>query len=394
MTHIYTNDKTFEKEERLIMIYLDYAATTPMSEEALYVYNEAAKRYFGNASSLHEMGTLANDVLEASRESWAQMIGGVSEGIYFTSGGTEANQLAIRSLIEGNKSRGNHLITTEVEHSSVYNLFKKLEIDCEYEVTYLPLQKNGHISVEQLKNAIRPTTILASIHTVNGETGFIQPVEEIGALLHENNVLFHTDCVQAFGNVHLNVDYMHIDSLSVASHKIYGPKGVGMCYVNPRANWISQIPNTTHEGGFRPGTVDVPAVLSFTTAAQQFLKTKAENGEKMDELRRYFTKLLSEKLDNYQIYESDYKQVPQIIGLTFSKLQGQYIMLECNKYGIAISTGSACQVGQQSPSRTLQSLGKSKDEANQFVRISLGKMTTQQEIDQLINTLVRVVHES
>lgn len=376
------------------MIYLDFAATTPMSEEALYVYNEAAKRYFGNANSLHEVGTSANDALEASRNSWSQMLGGISDGIYFTSGGTEANQLAIQSLIKGNENRGNHLITTEIEHSSNDNLFKKLEVQYGYDVTYLSLQKDGRIDLTELKNAIRPDTVLASIQTVNGETGFVQPIEEIGSLLHEKNIIFHTDFVQAFGNVNIDVEQMKVDSLSIASHKIYGPKGVGLCYINPRVDWTSHIPNTTHEGGFQPGTVDVPAVLSFTAAGQQIHKTQVEHVKKMSKLRQYFEEKIYKKIKNYTIYESEYHQIPQIIGLSFGKLQGQYIMLECNKKGIAISTGSACQVGQQSPSRTIMALGKSKDEANQFVRISFGKMTTKQEIDRLIDVLGKIANES
>lgn len=374
------------------MIYLDYAATTPMSEEALYVFTEATKRYFGNSSSLHELGTMANDVLEVSRQSWAQMIGGAKEGIYFTSGGTESNQLAIQSLIAGNRERGNHLITTEVEHSSNYNLFKMYENEG-FEVTYLPLNNNGHINIEDLEEAIRPSTIIASIQTVNGEAGFIQPIERIGLLLKERNVLFHTDFVQAFGHMPIHVEDIEIDALSISSHKIYGPKGVGMCYINPRSNWKSQIPNTTHENGFRPGTVDVPAILAFTSAAQQMYKNVDNNKEKMIVLRRYLIDQLDDKSINYTIYESCTAQLPQIIGLSFAKLQGQYIMLECNKHGVAISTGSACQVGQQSPSRTLLSLGKSNDEANQFVRISLSHLTTKRDIDKLVDALVQVVND-
>lgn len=372
------------------MIYLDYAATTPMSEEALYVFNEATKRYFANPSSLHELGTLANDALEVSRSSWAEMIGGIKEGVYFTSGGTESNQLALLSLIEGNKGRGNHLITTEVEHSSIYNLFKKLEKEG-YEVTYLGINGDGQINITDLKKAIRPSTVLASIQTVNGETGYIQPIKEIGSLLHEQGILFHTDSVQAFGNVDIDVMHTYIDALSIASHKIYGPKGIGMSYINPRVNWISQIPNTTHENGFRPGTVDVPAILSFTRAAQQAHKDSDKNTNKMLYLREYLVEQLRSQAIKFNIYESKKAQLPQIIGLSFEKLQGQYIMLECNKYNIAISTGSACQVGQQSPSRTLLSLGTSIDEANQLVRISLGKITSTEEIDILIKALINIV---
>lgn len=373
------------------MIYLDFAATTPMSEDALYVFNEASKRYFGNASSLHEFGTQANDALEASRSSWAQMINGERDGIYFTSGGTEANQLAIRSLIEGNREKGNHLITTDAEHSSVYNMMKKLEEEG-FEVTYLSLQESGEISLEELKAAIRPTTILASIQAVNGEVGFVQPINEIGVLLDEANVLFHTDAVQAFTNISLDVRTDKIDSLSISGHKIYGPKGIGMCYINSRVTWQSQVPNTTHEGGLRAGTVDVPAILSFTTAAQQSINSMNENADKMTKLRHYLLEKLRETKIDFTLYESKLNQVPQIVGMAFSKLQGQYIMLECNKNGLAISTGSACQVGQQSPPRTLLSLGKTRDEANQFVRISFGKTTTVDDLDLLVTVLGKIVH--
>lgn len=372
------------------MIYLDYAATTPMSEEALQVFTEASKKYFGNSSSLHEFGTEAKRVLEISRQAWANMINSEKDGIYFTSGGTEANQLAIRSIIDGNKNRGNHLITTEVEHSSVYNVFKQLEKEG-FEVTYLQLNESGQITLDDLQNAIKSTTILASIQYINGETGMIQPLEQIGTILYENNVVFHTDCVQAFGNVRIDVKKYHIDSLSISSHKIYGPKGTGLAYVNPRIDWAEQVKNTTHESGFRPGTVDVPSILSFTAAGQMAERLREEKQDKMHQLRYYFIKKLTEEITDFNLYESSEKQLPQIVALSFGKLQGQYIMLECNKRGIAISTGSACQVGQQSPSRTILSLGKTKDEANQLVRISFGKTTSENEIDQLIHVLKRVV---
>jgi len=373
------------------MIYLDFAATTPMSEDALYVFNEASKRYFGNASSLHEFGTQANDALEASRSSWAQMINAEKDGIYFTSGGTESNQLAIRSLIEGNRDKGNHLITTDAEHSSVYNVMKKLEGEG-FEVTYLSIHESGQISIEELKAAIRPSTILASIQAVNGEVGYVQAISEIGELLDEANVLFHTDAVQAFTNIPLDVQADKIDALSISGHKIYGPKGIGLCYINSRVSWKPQVPNTTHEGGLRAGTVDVPAILSFTTAAQQLINSMNENAEKMTHLRQHLLEKLKETKVDFTLYESELNQVPQIVGMAFSKLQGQYIMLECNKNGLAISTGSACQVGQQSPPRTLLSLRKTRDEANQFVRISFGITTTVEELDALVTVLEKIVH--
>src|SRR5699024_2089025 len=289
-----------------------------------YVFNEASKRYFGNASSLHEYGTQANDVLEASRTSWAQMINGLDDGVYFTSGGTESNQLAIASLLEGNKKQGNHLITTEVEHSSIYNLMKKLEKENDYEVTYLSLNEEGQININELKKAIRPTTVLASIQSVNSETGFIQPIPEIGEILDEKNVLFHTDAVQAFGNIKLDVQAYKIDSLSISGHKIYGPKGIGIAYIDPRVDWKEQVPNTTHERGFRAGTVNVPAILSFTATAQQVEKFANDNKQKMLDLRNYFLDSLRLNKVEFTLYESNLAQVPQIVGLGFAKLQGQY----------------------------------------------------------------------
>ena len=221
----------------------------------------------------------------------------------------------------------------------------------------------------------------------------IQSVNKIGQILHEHNVIFHTDCVQAFGNVEIDVKNNYIDSLSISSHKIYGPKGTGLAYINPRVNWVQQIKGTTHEGGFRPGTVDVPSILAFTAAGQIAVQTVHERQENMKQLRTYFIDQLKEEVKDFSVYESSTSQLPQILALSFGKLQGQYIMLECNKHGIAISTGSACQVGQQSPSRTILSLGKSKDEASQLVRISFGKMTTEDEIDQLVDVLKRIVNE-
>lgn len=184
---------------------------------------------------------------------------------------------------------------------------------------------------------------------------------------------------------------MSIDALSIASHKIFGPKGTGLCYINPQVKWKGQVPNTSHEGGFRPGTVDVPSILAFTAAGQKAYKRLQQNKEKMTQLRHFFINKLKTTGLDFTLYESKHNQLPQIVGLSFAKLQGQYIMLECNKYEVAISTGSACQVGQQSPSRTLLSLGKTKDEANQLVRISFANPTTEAEINRLIEVLEKIV---
>lgn len=374
------------------MIYLDHAATTPIRREALDAYVEASEKYYGNASSLHDIGMQANDVLEKCRTLWGTLIDADPSGIYFTSGGTEANQLTILSYIKAHKERGKHLITTEVEHSSLYNLFQQLAEDG-YDVTFLSLQKDGTVSLEEVRKVIRPDTILASIHYGNSEVGILQPIAALGKLFAAHDIFFHVDCVQAFGHVPLSVKKLKIDALSIASHKIYGPKGIGLCYMNPTFFWQSVIQNTTHEKGFRPGTVDVPSIVAFTLAGQLIENERNEQEKKYVTLRKHFLETLAETVESVEVIEHPHAQLPHIIGLIFSHVQGQYVMLECNKRGIALSTGSACQVGKQDPSRTLLSIGKSLDEAKQLVRISLGKATTEKDLVKCVRAFQEIMLE-
>jgi cysteine desulfurase len=368
------------------MIYFDYAATTPMSEEALHVYTEAAKSYFGNASSLHDIGSSAARLLDICRKELATFINGDERGIYFTSGGTESNILVVRSIIQAHHHKGNHLITTATEHASLYHLFQQLETEG-YEVTYLPVDRFGLIDINELEQAITPKTIFTSIHHANSEIGTVQPIQEIGKRLRKQGVIFHSDCVQTFGKIHVDVQAMFVDSLSISAHKIYGPKGVGAVYIDPRVKWNACFPNATHEHGFRPGTVNVPGIASFVTAAQQICDNLITEQARLKQLRQYFTSLVYEKGLPITIEGHPETHLPNIIGLCVHGVEGQYTMLECNRHGIAISTGSACQVGKQAPSRTMLAIGKEKEEAKQFVRISLGKFTTAAEIDQLVAVL-------
>lgn len=369
-----------------MMIYLDYAATTPTSDEALNIYNEVAKNMYGNPSSLHDVGTTANNLLELCRNELATILNGQSEGVFFTSGGSESNILAIRSLIRAHRYKGNHLITTVTEHSSIINLFKQLE--CEgFVVTYLPVDHYGQISIEELVEAVQPNTILASIHYVNSEIGTIQPVKKIGPILRQKGIIFHSDCVQAFGKIPIDMITDSIDSLSISSHKIYGPKGVGAVYLNPAIKWESVFPNTTHEKGLRPGTINVPGIAAFVTAAKQVCTDLEKERQRLAELRQLFVDGLK-SLNQKTTIEGHYKdQLPNIIGLSINGIEGQYTMLELNRYQIAISTGSACQVGKQTPSKTMIAIGKSPEVAKQFIRLSLGKFTTKEDIDYTISSL-------
>ncbi|ANN34250.1 cysteine desulfurase [Bacillus thuringiensis serovar coreanensis] len=367
-----------------MMIYLDYAATTPMSEEALQTYMKAASQYFGNEQSLHDIGGTAASLLQVCRKTFAEMIGGKEQGVFFTSGGSESNYLAIQSLLNARTKK--HIITTPMEHASIRSYFQSLKSKG-YTITEIPVDKNGLLCLVDLEAAITEDTVLASIQHGNSEIGTVQNITEIGALLKKYNVLFHTDCVQTFGKMPIHVFEMGIDSLSVSAHKIYGPKGVGACYINPQSRWEQVFPGTSHEKGFRPGTVNVPGIASFLTAAENILKTQWEESLRFKELRSYFLGQIQTLPLEIEVEGHSTSCLPHIVGVTIKGIEGQYTMLECNRHGIAISTGSACQVGKQEPSKTMLAIGKTYEEAKQYVRFSFGQQTTKDQIDTTIHAL-------
>ncbi|MDM5156624.1 IscS subfamily cysteine desulfurase [Bacillus sp. DX1.1] len=366
------------------MIYLDYAATTPMSKESIETYTKAAQQYFGNEQSLHDIGGTASSLLQVCRESFAQMIGGKEQGVFFTSGGSESNYLAIQSLL--NAKSGKHIITTSMEHASIRNYFQLLK-NQGYIITEIPVDSKGLLNLQALEEAITEDTVLASIQHGNSEIGTVQPIAEIGALLKKHHILFHTDCVQTFGKLPIDIEAMQIDSISVSAHKIYGPKGVGACYINPQIRWGQVFPGTSHEKGFRPGTVNVPGIASFLTAAQHILDDCEEEQARFEQLRSYFIEQLQTISPEIQVEGHSASCLPHIIGVTIKGIEGQYTMLECNRHGIAISTGSACQVGKQEPSKTMLAIGKTYEEAKQYVRFSFGRHTTMNQIDTTIHAL-------
>ncbi|MBM6619732.1 IscS subfamily cysteine desulfurase [Bacillus suaedaesalsae] len=368
------------------MIYMDYAATTPIREEALNAFIDASKNYYGNPSSLHDIGSKASTLLETCRIELAKLIGGQEEGIFFTSGGSESNILAIRSLLKGTNKQGKHLITTQIEHSSVLNLFKQLE-DEGYTVTYLGVDSYGQIDLQELKESITVETVLASIHHANSEIGTIQPIEEVGSILKEHNVLFHTDTVQTFGKIPVHVLDSHIDSLSISSHKIYGPKGVGACYINPTIKWTPYFDYTSHEKGFRPGTVNVPGIVSFLYAAQLIHQEMDVNDKRLSQLRTTLLNGIEEKALPIHIEGHPTNVLSNIIGAIVKGIEGQLTMLECNRRNIAISTGSACSVGKQAPSKTMIATGKDPQTAKQFIRLSIGRHTTETDIAKVLEVL-------
>ncbi|WP_064092493.1 IscS subfamily cysteine desulfurase [Rossellomorea aquimaris] len=367
------------------MSYFDYAATTPIDHDSLEVFTKVSKEFWGNPSSLHEIGGKSEGLLQRCRETLADILHVPSKGIYFTSGGTEGNHLALLTLGLSRQDKGKHIILSSGEHSSLHSSALFLE-KLGFTITRIPLTSQGLVDVPKLKEAITNETTIVSIGHINGEIGSIQPLKQIKALLDGSCILLHSDMVQSFGKLPLEDVTSIVDSFTVSSHKIYGPKGVGAVYINPSLDVYPYLPEQTHEGGYRGGTVNVPGIAGFVTAASKF---NAHTFDHYKGLRQHFFSCLDEHLPGkYTCYEApEDAQLPHLIGLSIHGLEGQWLMLECNRSGFSISTGSACQVGKQGLSRTLTSMGVSSRESKEFIRISFGKETTEKQVEDLVITL-------
>lgn len=370
------------------MIYLDYAATCPLDKDAAEAYIQASTKYYANSNSLHDMGYQAKLLIENCRSELGKLLGVDADGIYFTSGGTESNFLTLQALVSAKENKGNHIIAVQSEHSSIKNTLGMLE-ENGFEVTYLPLSKDGLIIVDQLIQSIKPSTFLITIQHVNSEIGCIQPLKQIGELCRQNRIFFHSDMVQSFGKLDVSPLTNYVDALSISSHKFYGPNGIGVAYVRPTVAWKTYFPNSTHEKGFRPGTINTASIVGMTVAAQKIYHSIAEDHLHYQQLREVFIKKLAS--NNMVSIINSKEQLPSIIGCRVSGIEGQWLMLECNRRGYAISTGSACQVGQQAPSPTLKAMGFSDGEAKEFIRISLGKETTVEDIEGFTDVLMEIM---
>ncbi|MFE8703470.1 IscS subfamily cysteine desulfurase [Cytobacillus sp. FJAT-54145] len=376
------------------MNYFDYAATCPLDQEAANVYVKASTEYFGNSQSLHDMGSKSRDLLENCRKELGTLLGVHKEGLYFTSGGSESNYLAIHALLSAAQKKGKHIIAGMTEHSSIHNLLEKLKLEG-YEVTYIPFTKDGMIDLDLLKKSIKEETIFITIQHANPEIGMIQPLEQVHALCKDHKILFHSDCVHSFGKLPLeNISHL-LDSFSISGHKVYGPKGVGAVYVNPKLNWKSSYPGTSHERGFRPGTVNVPAVAAMTVATQKSYKLMDQHLHHYKELRNKLLAMLEPYREEIVLYDGlEDLQLPSTLGLRIKGLEGQYVMLECNRHGYAISTGSACSVGMQTPSRTMAALNIDNKQAKEFIRVSFGWDTTLEQVEGLGKTLIDIINKN
>jgi len=373
-------------------IYMDYHATTPVDPRVVDAMLPYFTQHFGNpASRNHAFGWEAEEAVDLARKQVADLIGATAKEVIFTSGATEANNLAIKGVAEMYREKGNHIITCVTEHKAVIDTCKKLEKQGA-RVTYLPVQKDGRIDLGQLREAITDKTILITIMTANNEIGVLQPVAEIGALAKEKGVLFHTDAVQAAGKVPFDVNAIKADLVSVSAHKMYGPKGVGALYVrrrNPRVLLAEQINGGGHERGMRSGTLNVTGIVGFGKAAALAKAEMASESARLSALRDSLNAKLHANLDEIFVNGSLEHRLPHSLNISFAYVEGESLLMGIND--VAVSSGSACTSASLEPSYVLKALGAGDDLAHSSIRFGLGRWTTEEEVNYVVDKLTNVV---
>jgi cysteine desulfurase len=373
-------------------IYMDYHATTPVDPRVLEAMMPYFTQVFGNAASRnHPFGWEAEEAVEKARKQVADLIGANAKEVIFTSGATESNNLAIKGVAEMYREKGNHIITCVTEHKAVIDTCKKLEKQG-YRVTYLAVQKDGRISLDELRAAITDKTILITIMSANNEIGVLQPIAEIGAIAKEKGILFHTDAVQAAGKVPFSVNDLKVDLVSLSAHKMYGPKGVGALYVrrrNPRVLLSEQISGGGHERGMRSGTLNVTGIVGLGKAAELCKAEMASDAERLRQLRDYLNEQLHKNLDELYINGSMEHRLPHNLNISFAYVEGESLLMGIND--VAVSSGSACTSASLEPSYVLKALGAGDDLAHSSIRFGLGRWTTKEEVDYVIAKLTNVV---
>jgi cysteine desulfurase len=378
-------------------IYLDYAATTPMDPHVIEEINKHFKETYGNSSSLHSFGQKAGKVLEQSRQTIADLIKADKQDIIFTSSGTESDNIAITGVALQNMDRGNHVITSSIEHHAVENPCKQWDKKG-LDVTFLPVDKYGLISLEDLENSITDKTILISIMFANNEIGTIEPIKEIGAIAKEHNIIFHTDAVQAFGKVPIDVEEMNIDLLSASAHKIYGPKGIGLLYMKNKGikkgigRYIRPIMwGGGHEKDMRPSTVAVPLIAGFAKAAELANEEMSREAQRQTKLRDKIINWILENIDDTFLNGHPTQRLPNNVNISFKYIEGESIVLDLDMEGFAVSTGSACSSKSLEPSHVLSAIGLKPEEAHGSMRATIGRFTNEDEIDYFLQTLPKII---
>jgi cysteine desulfurase len=377
-------------------VYLDNSATTAMAPEVI----EAMLPYFseeiGNAQSVHSFGQRAKAAVEKARREVAALINAAPAEIVFLSGGTEADNLAVRGIAEAHGDHGRHIITTRIEHPAVLATCEALE-GIGYRVTYLPVSRSGIVSIDDLRQALSDDTILISVMLANNETGTVQPIEDIAGVVAEararglDHLHLHTDAVQAIGKIPVDVKRLGVDLLSLSGHKIHGPKGIGALYVRKGTRLAKLLYGGHHERDRRPGTENVPGIVGLGRAAEMARTQLDERGSRMRELRDHLEQELISRFPGVRVNGDKEQRVPNVSNMSFDGVDGESLLIALDLKGIAVSTGSACASGSLEPSHVLQALGLTRDEVRGSLRFSLGAYTTREEIDYAVSVLADTV---
>lgn len=375
------------------IIYLDNAATTRTAPEVVQAMLPYFSEIYGNPSSIYDFAGKSKEGVTKGREQIAQVLGAKKEEIYFTAGGTEADNWALKAAFEAYKDKGNHIITTKIEHHAILHTCEYLEKQRGARITYLDVDENGIICLEDLEKAITPETILISVMTANNEIGSIQPIKEIGRIAKEHGILFHTDAVQAFCQIPINVDECNIDMLSSSAHKINGPKGIGFLYIRKGVKNRSFVHGGAQERKRRAGTENVPGIVGYGVAAERANASMEERTKKECELRNYLIQRITTEIPYVKLNGDPVKRLPNNVNVSFRFVEGESLLLMLDSLGICASSGSACTSGSLDPSHVLLAIGLPHEIAHGSLRLTLSDETTKEEVDFTVDKLKEIVQK-
>ena len=373
------------------VIYLDHAATTATRPEVVEAMLPYFTENYGNPSTVYELGYKNKSAVTHSRETIAKALGTDAANIYFTAGGSEADNWALVATAEAYKNKGNHIITSKIEHHAILHTCEYLEKERGYEVTYIDVDENGIIKLDELKKAIRPTTILISVMFANNEIGTIQPIKEIGAIAREHGILFHTDAVQAFGQIPIDVDELNIDMLSSSGHKLNGPKGIGFLYIRKGVKIRSFIHGGAQERKRRAGTENVPGIVGFGKAVEIAIATMDKRIKQETELRDYLIDRILAEVPYTRLNGDRERRLPNNANFSFQFIEGESLLIMLDMAGICGSSGSACTSGSLDPSHVLLAIGLPHEIAHGSLRLTLGEDNTREEMDYVVEKIKGIV---
>ena len=373
------------------LIYLDNAATTKTAPEVVDAMIPYFTEHYGNPSSVYSFASGNKEVVSRQREIIAQALGAQANEIYFTAGGSEADNWAVKATAEAYAAKGKHIITTKIEHHAILHTCEYLEKQRGFEITYLDVDENGVVKLEDLKQAIRPDTILISVMFANNEIGTIQPIREIGEIAQEHKILFHTDAVQAFGQIPIDVDACHIDMLSASGHKLNGPKGIGFLYIRKGVKIRSFVHGGAQERKRRAGTENVPGIVGMGAATERALQTMEVRTAKERELRDYLIERIEAEIPYCRLNGDRTNRLPNNVNFSFRFIEGESLLIMLDMKGICASSGSACTSGSLDPSHVLLAIGLPHEIAHGSLRMTLGEETTKEDLDYTVDTLKEIV---